>query len=201
MFSARILALVLGLAYALGANAATLTVTTDKAFYLPGETVTITAVGDSGGATDYGMFASLTFNPAALLSPTSISFTPTTGTSASWISGVLGCSTPEGSGHCWILNHIAFPDPLGLVPTQQTLATVTGTAGALGVHSLTWSSAPGNELYFFGARAGPAPNLVIINTSFQVVPEPAAGLLVGFGLAALAAIRRRNQEADSRVGR
>ena len=132
---------------AVRADAATLTVTTDKSFYLPGETVTLTAVGNSGGATDYGLFASLTFNPAALLDPSSITFAPTTGTVETWIHGVLGCSTGEGPGHCWILNHIAFPpDPgLGMSPTEQTLATITATAGAPGLHSIVWSDAPGLE--------------------------------------------------------
>jgi hypothetical protein len=191
MPSPRPLALCLAVLFAaVRADAATLTVTTDKSFYLPGETVTLTAVGNSGGATDYGLFASLTFNPAALLNPSSITFAPTTGTAETWIHGVLGCSTGEGPGHCWILNHIAFPDPLGMVPIEQTLATITGTAGAVGVHNITWSGGPGFELMFFGAPTGPTPNLVIVNTSFRVIPEPSTALLFGLGLAALAAIRR-----------
>jgi hypothetical protein len=78
------------------------------------------------------------------------------------------------------------------VPIEQTLATVTGTAGALGVHTIAWSSSPGNELYFFGAEAGPGTPLIIINTTFQVIPEPDTALLVGLGLTALTRIRRRN---------
>jgi hypothetical protein len=119
--------LVLLLLTAARLNAATLTVTTDKPVYLPGETVTITAVGNSGGATDYFMYGSLVFDPAALLSPTSITFTPTTGTAASWLGGaLLGCATAPGPGQCVILNHIdASIQGLGMDPIEQTLAIVT----------------------------------------------------------------------------
>ena len=176
-------------------NAATLTVTTDKPAYLPGETVTITAVGNSGGATDIWMFGSLVFDTAALLDPTAIVLEIETGTSQSWLPGVLGCSTPAGPGNCWILNHIDPTPPfLGLPmdPIEQTLAIVTATAGAPGSYGIDWSEVPGSGLYFFGLESGPGANLIIQNTSFSVIPEPATALLFGLGLIALGAIRRAN---------
>jgi hypothetical protein len=172
-------------------NAATLTVSTDKPVYLPGETVTITAVGNSGGAVDYWMFGSLTFDTAALLNPTAIMLTPASGSSQSWISGgARGCSLPGRPGECWIINHIAL-EPLGMDPIEQTLATITGTAGTPGSYGIEWSEIPGSGLYFFGLESGPGANLVIVNTTFQVIPEPAAALLLGLGLAGLASQRRR----------
>ena len=194
MPSPRQLVLGLGLIFAaVRADAATLTVTTDKPVYAPGETVTITAVGNSGGALDYWMFGSLAFNPAALLSPSAILLPIETGTSETWLPGVLGCATGEGPGHCWVLNHIHFPpDPIGMDPTEQLLATITATAGVPGLHSIEWSAAPGFELHFFGLEDGPGASLVILNTSFQVIPEPSTGLLIAIGLAALPASRRRN---------
>jgi hypothetical protein len=183
-------ACVVGLAFSVRADAATLTVFTDRPVYLPGETVTIAAVGNSGGGTAHGMFASLAYDPAALLDPDLTRFTPTTGTANAWFPGVLGCDTTEGPGHCWLLNHISF-ELLGLDPIEQTLAILTATAGAPGLYNINWSSAPGNELYFFGAPSGPGANLLILNASFQVIPEPATALLLGIGLIGLAFRRRR----------
>lgn len=193
MSSLRLLAFCPGLAIAVRADAATLTVTTDKPFYAPGETVTITTVGNSGGATDVYMFGALEFDPAALLSPASITLPIETGTSASWISGILGCAAPVPAGSCWILNHIHFPPdpPLGMDPIEQTLATITATAGAPGLYSIEWSDAPGLELYFFGLTGGPGAKLVISNTTFQVTPEPRTALLIGLGLIALGTSARR----------
>jgi len=192
MRTPSMLGLVIGLSLSARADAATLTLTTDKAFYLPGETVTITAVGNSGGATDFGLFGSLRFDPDALLSPTAITFTPTTGTAQSWIPGFRGCTGfPVGPGECWVINYIAFPDPLGMDPVEQTLAILTATAGLPGVYSVEWSDAFGNELYFFGLDEGPGAALTIFNTSFQVIPEPSTALLIGLGLIGLASRRRR----------
>ena len=184
---------VLALALAATSHAATLTVTTDKAFYAPGETVTITAVGNSGGATDLYMFGSLEFNPAALLNPSQISLPIETGASESWIPGILGCGAPVPAGSCWVINHIHFPpEPqLGMDPTEQILATITATAGVPGLHTIDWSDAPGLELYFFGLESSPSVPLIIQNTSFQVIPEPATALLLGLGLVAVSARRRR----------
>jgi hypothetical protein len=172
-------------------NAATLTVTTDKLSYLPGETVTITAVGNSGGATDYAMFGSLLYDPAALLSPTAISLPIETGTPQNWLPGVIGCGGTIGPGECWILNHIVFPDALGMDPIEQVITTVTATAGAPGLYSIEWSDLPGSELYFFGLTEGPGATLVINNALFQVIPEPATALLIGLGLVALGLRARR----------
>jgi hypothetical protein len=77
-------------------------------------------------------------------------------------------------------------------PVEQTLATITATAGVPGLHSIQWSDAPGLELHFFELEDGPGASLVILNTSFQVIPEPSTGLLIALGLAALAGSRRRN---------
>ncbi len=165
MRSFRYLAISFGLIFAARADAlATLTVTTDKPFYAPGETVTITTVGNSGGATDFGLFASLVFNPAALIDPSVISLGPTTGASEDWIAGVLGCDADSpmiDPGECWIINHIAFPNQLGMNPLEQTLATLTATAGAPGLYNIEWSDAAGNELYFFGLSEGPGAQLII----------------------------------------
>jgi hypothetical protein len=75
-------------------------------------------------------------------------------------------------------------------PIEQTLAIVTATAGLPGQYGIEWSDQHGSELYFFGLTDGPGANLIIFNTSFQVIPEPATALLFGFGLIALGARRR-----------
>jgi hypothetical protein len=94
-------------------------------------------------------------------------------------------------GECWIINHIAFPNPIGMNPVEQTLATLTATAGAPGFYTINWSGEPGQELYFFGVTSGPGASLVIANTTFQVIPEPSTALLLGLGLIALASRRPR----------
>ncbi len=184
-----------GLALAAPINAATLSISPDKAFYAPGEAVTLTVVGNTGGATDIGLFAKIVFDPAGLIDPSAITLTPQTGGSDPWIGGYLGCPDPlHTPGTCWLINYItgaANFSKLPMDPVEQTLAVVTGTAGAPGTYAVEWAGDLGNELDFFGLTSGPGANLIIINTSFSVVPEPRAALLLCVGLVALS-VRKKD---------
>jgi PEP-CTERM motif len=184
-------ALLVALLIAASGSGATLSINADKALYAPGEVVTLTVVGNSGGATDDALFGQIVFDPAGLLDPHAITFTPQSGGPAGWLAGYLGCPDPLGTpGTCWLINYIEDQPLQGATmdPIEQTLAIVTATAGAPGSYSVNWSGAEsyGNELDFFGLTEGPGATLIIFNTSFQVVPEPATVLLVVLGVIALA---------------
>jgi PEP-CTERM motif len=189
-------ALLAAVPFAAPGSAATLTISADKLFYAPGEVVTLTVVGNSGGATDNGLFGQIVFDPAGLLDPHAITFTPQSGGPANWLAGYLGCPDPLGDAStCWLINYIE-DDPLQgatMDPIEQTLAIVTATAGAPGLYSVDWVVDEGyarDPLDFFGLNSAPGVTVGIFNASFQIVPEPGTGVLVAFGIAALGRRRR-----------
>jgi len=77
-------------------------------------------------------------------------------------------------------------DPTAVDPTPDATSAFTGSIasfGMLGMRSANLDS--DDDLYFDGLRYGTTWNDVVL------VPEPATGVLLAFGLAALAALRRR----------
>src|SRR5262249_6526462 len=138
------------------------------------------------------MFGAIVFDPNGLLDPSAVTLTPQSGGPSDWLAGYLGCPDPlPRPGTCWLINYIETGLLAGasMTPTEQTLAIVPATAGAPGTSSVDWSSWYGSELYFFGLTSSPGASLSVINTSFQVVPEPSTALLFGLGLIALGASR------------
>jgi PEP-CTERM motif-containing protein len=164
------------------ADAATLTLTTDAISYVPGQSVTVTLTGDSGGELDNYMYGRLRFDPTMFLNPSAILLTPQSSSANGWITG--GGSTCF-TDNCYMLNQIAFPDSIDMDPTVQTLATFTATIGRAGIANLIWDV----DVHFFGDRFN---DLIAPDLSFVVAPEPASALLVGLGLIAFGAIRRRD---------
>jgi hypothetical protein len=182
MRTSRALALALTLSISASADAATLSLFTDAADYAPGQQVTVTLIGDSGGELDNWMFGRLHFDPTMFLNPSSILLAPESGTAEEWITGNPNTCVTDS---CYMLNHIAFPDFIGMVPTSQTLATFTATIGRSGIANMTWDS----DLHFFGSRSD---DLIAPDLSFIVLPEPTTALLVALGLVGVGAIRRRD---------
>src|SRR5262245_37100118 len=92
---------VLGLASA--AQAATLTVVTDRASYSIGDTITLTVTGDSQGASSLAIFGRLNFSNPSILALAAA--TPSQSTllalgSLPWTAGPLTCD----SSSCWMMN-------------------------------------------------------------------------------------------------
>jgi inner membrane protein involved in colicin E2 resistance len=157
------------------ARAASLSISTDQPTYTIGQTVTVTVIGDSQGASDNAIAGTLQY---------SNTLTDTVGSSQSllissglpWIPGIL--STSDGSAEVFDQSRGAILPPATV--SNQLTSTATLTAMGLGTVTLSW--APG--LDFFGLSSGPS-------ASFTIVPEPGTALLVGLGLAGIALAGRR----------
>jgi len=114
------LALMAALALGPAARAATLSINADRASYFPGELVTLTVIGNSEGASDHGLFGQILFDPAGLLDPNAITFTPQSGGPAGWLAGVHGCLDP---GACILIDYIEdapFWAPRWIPPSRRS---------------------------------------------------------------------------------
>jgi hypothetical protein len=162
------------------AEAATLTITPDKAIYAVGETIMLSIVGDSEGGADSFVTGRLVFD-ASLAEYVTGSQTPLTsfGGAVPWATFPVG----GGAGFADAFHQIVSPNPF---PVDNLLeATVILIATAPGSLDIAWGSI-GVELRFFGLTSAPG-------VSVTLVPEPATLLLVSAGVLALAQ-RRRSQE-------
>jgi hypothetical protein len=191
------------------AHAATLQLVLDKPSYHPGETVTMTLLGDSQGATDMTLFAAiLRPDPSVLFDLDLQLFAPPSSDGVPWTIGAqLAPVCGPNPRECWLINMIhvgagpvALPVGVDAALEPFTYAVLTGTAGAPGAHLIEFGtsrfavgsgaplpSAGVND--FFGLKIGraPAATLVIVN------PEPGTAALLALGLGGLAATRRRSR--------
>ena len=155
-----------GIAVALGlstaADAASLSVVSDKSSYAVGETITLTVIGDDQGEIDTEVFGRLEYSPA---------LTQTTGASqqrvgASWI---LYSSLATGDGFADAFNQAngAGSTGDGLAPGGSAFATVTLVAEAAGQVNVTWNTNQGSglELDFFGLTQAPGTSFTIVGAA------------------------------------
>jgi hypothetical protein len=172
-------ALLFAIGSAGGASAATLSVTPDKLTYLVGETVTLTVIGDDGGASAFGIFGRLDYS-GLLVDNGTRSQTQLVGQNGNWLKGTLVQGDDGTLANSWAFNQIApFTDPLSPDTANNlpgTLAIVTLIATAVGVVDVNWNSDTGSgfELLFFGLTNAPG-------TAFTIVPEPATAALLALG--------------------
>jgi hypothetical protein len=170
------LAMVLGMS--LSANAATLSIATDKTTYAPGETITMTITGDSEGGTAASVIGRILNTGAggtSFVSATQsqlISF----GGFLPWVMG----GTTGGK----VFDQVGGLSPL---PVDNLLtSTVFWTADTLGVAAFDWLTSGTQPLSFFGLTSGAGHTVTI-------VPEPTTASLMGLGLIGLAISGRRRK--------
>jgi hypothetical protein len=167
--------------FAMGANAASLVVVSDKTTYNVGESITLTVSGSDAGASTYGIFGRLEFDGSKVTANT---------TNQINMGGWSKSSTGVGPGFADSFNQAA-----GLVGLSATnlsdvsntpFSTITMTADAIGIVNVDWNTnlPSGFALNFFGITNTPA-------TSFTIVPEPSTVALIGLGLIGLAMGGRR----------
>ena len=167
---------VVGLATA--TNAASLSVSSDRSTYLPGETITLEVIGDAQGASTTQVFAQVLYSGDSSFQSSSQQQQSSFGGALPWTVGVL----TSGPGFADALNQIAGTSPLpadGLFMAQILL-----TAGSPGTVNTSFNVTPGaNALNFYGGGGQ--------GGSFTIVPEPTTAGLLGLGLLSLAVAGRR----------
>jgi hypothetical protein len=180
----------IGVAFAGAAEATTLTVETDKPFYLVGETITLTVTGDTEGASALIVFGRLRFgNPGvanvAAGVPSQTRLRASTLGGLDWVAGPVRCSSLGGAS-CEMMNQLS---PLTHRPADSTVpltAVVSLLALAPGTSTVFWdTNKPGGfQLDFFGLTNAPG-------TLIHVAPEPTTAALLSLGLLALSVTRPR----------
>jgi hypothetical protein len=179
--SAVLVAVVATLWLAAGAaSAATVTISADAPVVFVGDTITLTVNTDAQGELIFDVFVQVSYDPA-LVSPLSVSQTVPPG-----FFGTPDLTVTDVPGWKTALYQYAFIE----YDTGTLIsAALTFLAVAPGVANFTVGATdafPGVVFQFASATAGNSTSVTIV-----AVPEPATATLLGVGLLALAAKRRR----------
>jgi len=175
-----VVAVVVG--FAAAANAATLSVASNKTTYNVGETITLSVSGDGQGATAYSIFGRLLYN-SALVGPGTRN---QTAVGTGWTLGTLNSS----SGISEAINQINLAGGTSNnLPAGNPFSIVTLVANAVGVVNVNWDTVgAGFQLSFFGLTNAPGTSFTIV-----AVPEPATAALLSLGIVGLAVGGRRRR--------
>ena len=168
---------------AFSAQAATLTITSDKSTYNISETITLTVTGDSEGGTSNGIFGTLEYGGLVTANGgQSQNGLTSFGGNLPWFVGVLFVDAPHAN------TQDSFNQTPGATPfaaDQLLVATMSFHADVAGVANFNWRTLAGNEqLNFFGLTNANGHSVTI-------VPEPTTAALLGIGLFGLAVAGRR----------
>ena len=174
--------------FAASANAASLSINSDKLTYFVGETITLTITGDDAGVSSYAIFGRLEYS-GALVDNGTRSQIALVGPNNTWVKGLLFAGDNGTAAFSYAFNQISFPYAQTATNLPATFATVTLIAKAVGFLDVNWHTAlgQGQELYFFGLTDAPGTSLTILDP----VPEPGTAVLLGLGLLALGVAQRR----------
>jgi hypothetical protein len=159
------------------------------ATYTPGNVLTLTLLGDSEGRASLSMLVELTFEETLEVVGRSAGTLNDSSAGRNWIraSRDLQCGAAVSGlaeNQCIAVDAFETYGPLDLLPS--TLSTwqfdTTNAHGDLVFFLDPRESSFGQE-FFFGF---PGTQITV-----EMIPEPSTGLLLGLGLASLAAVRRR----------
>jgi hypothetical protein len=171
---AAVAALSVVVGFSVAADAATVSLATDKLTYTVGESVTVSVVGNSQGGSDNSVDGLLTYSAALTDTPAAPVQSILLSGVTPWVPGVPGFS--DGTAEMFVQSRLG-----AATVSNQLTSSVVLIATGLGTVNLSWF-----VLDFFGLTSATGASFTVVTT-----PEPGTALLVAFGLAALTRAGRR----------
>ncbi len=185
MKSRILISLVAALGFASAATAATITVDTDKATYLTGETITVTTTLITTGGEASASFALLELvwsDPQIDGVPGPAVYGPPLTSGGGFIAWSVGAGNCLATS-CLVIDQLSPCCPTGAIPDPTVnVGTVTMVADAVGTINFSFGFA-----FVFGATPTFGANAAVA----KIIPEPGTAALLSLGLAVLAMRRRR----------
>jgi hypothetical protein len=169
----------------LGAQAATLTMSADKATYATSEIITITVIGDSQGASAIGAFGTVGYDSLLVSTGTHTQTAMRNSLTVKWTRGGLNTDLPIANtfDSFSTINGATIPAN----STKKLTAVMTFSADAGGLAAFDWYVGPLSQtLDFFGLSAA---NGVTVS----IIPEPSTAGLMGLGIIGLVVAGRRRK--------